>query len=170
MEVGQLGRSGDDWGEIGRALYARRKCAEDAIAIDVRGKQLVEIGVRTQRTLVAVVLYVFAVVSEGLDRSLRTGEQISALDGLVADVDQLTDDLFDLVGRRLLLGGRDRAADGRLRRCSGRYSADSRCWSSLSRWPKIGLICRDVRLVLRVLRDLLHQFDAVFSGRRIVAG
>lgn len=34
---------------------------------------------------------------------------------------------------------------------------------------EVGLIGRDVRLILQVLRDLLLQFEAVFGGRRIVA-
>ena len=52
------------------------------------------------------------------------------------------------------LGGIQQIADAGHRRVGG---------------GEIGLIRRDVRLILRVLRDLLHQFDAVFGGRRIVA-
>ena len=40
VEIGQLGRSGDDRIEIGRALDARRKRAKDIVAVDVGGEQL----------------------------------------------------------------------------------------------------------------------------------
>ena len=40
----------------------------------------------------------------------KTGEKVSALNGLISDVDQLADDLLDLGSRGLLLGRRGRAA------------------------------------------------------------